>query len=156
MIERGDMSVEDIEDEEPRTPMTPLPNPSKRTKPTGSRWDAFSFDKVAIMEKPSSSMDMRLELEAIRVPFGFAEPLNTDVLEYWRNKEVKDDFKKIIPLALGAAASQVTVERAFSILKIILNDRNTKLTDDYVEKFSLLKLNKKWLDGEEQRLSDIK
>lgn len=62
---------------------------------------------------------------------------------------------KVIALGLTAPASQVTVERVFSILPLILTDRNYHLKDDYLEKYAIVKLNQKWLCTENSRLNKI-
>lgn len=69
--------------------------------------------------------------------------ISCDVLAYWREKSpfIDRDLAKLAAMALGAPASQVTVERAFSILPLILTDRNTRLNDDFVQKYAIVKLN---------------
>lgn len=135
--------------------MTPLPNPPKRTKgTTGTKMDVFSFETDAMMERKSGNT--LLKLETLKVPMGFAQNYRTDVLKYWRTKKEDDEFKKLVALALGASASQMTVEKTFCVLQDILNAGNKERTDDYVEKRSFLQLNEEWVEGEELRLKKLK
>lgn len=142
-VERGDFSVQPDDTEEPRTPLTPLVNPAKRMSrhPVESR---FSFDVNVSTSRELNKVPLRRKLEDLTRPNGRGEPFGTDILKYWREKKLDPELAKVVALALSAPASQVTVERAFSVLPLIMTDRNTKLTDEYVQKNALIKTNMQW------------
>lgn len=138
-VERGDFSVQSDDTEEPRTPLTPLVNPAKRIArhPVESR---FSFDVDEDTSRELNRVPLRQKLEGLTKPNGHGEPFNTDILKYWREKELDPELAKVVALALSAPASQVTVERAFSVLPLILTDR----TDEGVQKNALIQTNMQW------------
>lgn len=159
-MEKGDYTINDTDDqEEPPSPMTPLPNPAKRTKQsTHSLATHFSFhaDEIAkINQESTSARTIKDQLWALTRPSGYAENFNLDVLQYWKTQPLDKEMAKVIALGLTAPASQVTVERVFRILPLILTDRNYHLKDDYLEKYAIVKLNQKWLCTENSRLNKI-
>ena len=69
---------------------------------------------------------------------------NKDMLDIWKHesKEFKH-LSKVAQLVLGTPSSQVSVERSFSILKFIFNNRRQRLDKDILRKLMFLKLNNK-------------
>lgn len=104
----------------------------------------FSYDVNVDISRELNRIPLRQKLEDLTRANGRGEPFDTDILKYWREKKLDPELAKVVALALSAPASQVTVERAFSILPIILTDRNTNLTYEYVQKNALAKTNMKW------------
>lgn len=69
-------------------------------------------------------------------------PFHLDVLQFWKNKSYKcETLAKIAEIALAVPATQVSVERAFSALPIVLTKHRRNLSSDNLEHILLLKLN---------------
>lgn len=86
---------------------------------------------------------MKEKLQILTMPSKRGVSFEENITQYWLKKKLDPELEKVIALALSAPASQVTVERAFSVLPLLLTDRNTKLTDEYVQKNSYIKINLK-------------
>lgn len=70
------------------------------------------------------------------------EPLDVNVLEYWHNKRFSNPILHKLAMVVHAVpATQVSVERCFSILKFILNDYRASMRPDTLENLMLLRLN---------------
>lgn len=70
------------------------------------------------------------------------QPLNTNVLEYWYKKRLTHPIlSRLAHIVLGVPASQVSVERCFSVLKFILSDHRTRLQHDILQDIMLIRLN---------------
>lgn len=69
------------------------------------------------------------------------------MLNYWSNKKRSEpqmyDLSQII---LGAPAAQVSVERAFSALGLILTNLRTRLNDDTLQNILTIKLINSYLN----------
>ena len=73
--------------------------------------------------------------------------LNADenVLEFWESKKFESGYKNLYILSqvvLAVPATQVSVERAFSALTLILSDRRTRMLPDLIDDILIIKLNK--------------
>lgn len=65
-----------------------------------------------------------------------------NILEYWKLKRsVFPNLYKMALVLLAVPASQASVERSFSALKIILSDIRNKLSDESLQNILLLRLN---------------
>lgn len=74
-------------------------------------------------------------------------PLNTDALTQWRGlKLTNPDLYKLATIMLAVPSSQVSVERAFSALALVLTNRRTAMTSENLENILLLKLNFNLMD----------
>lgn len=70
------------------------------------------------------------------------QPLRTNVLKYWYDKRFEHPLLyKLSTIVHGVPASQVSVERAFSTLKFILNDYRTRLQPWLLQDIMLVRLN---------------
>lgn len=70
------------------------------------------------------------------------QPLDTNVLEYWHAKRYSNPILyKLAVVVHAVPATQVSVERCFSVLKFILNDYRSCMRPDTLENLMLLKLN---------------
>lgn len=72
-------------------------------------------------------------------------PLNTDVLQFWHAKRLESGWINLSNLAkivLSVPATQVSVERCFSALKLVLSDQRTNLTKENLENILMIRLNK--------------
>lgn len=69
-------------------------------------------------------------------------PFCTNVLEFWKSKSFKNCIiSKIATVALAAPATQVSVERAFSALPVVLTKYRYNLNSEHLENILLVKLN---------------
>jgi hypothetical protein len=61
-------------------------------------------------------------------------PSNTNILEYWESQKVTEPILyRISKVILGCPAAQVTVERSFNNLTLILTFLRTRLSDENVD-----------------------
>lgn len=68
--------------------------------------------------------------------------LTADIFLHWSNLKYKWPYLSEIALTIHAVpATQVTVERAFSAIKFILNDLRYRLSPTHLEQITILKLN---------------
>lgn len=66
-----------------------------------------------------------------------------DILRYWKQRKVSNPRLYRIAMALlSIPSTQVTVERLFSQLKLVITDSRTKLGDKMIKDIMLLKMNK--------------
>lgn len=73
----------------------------------------------------------------------FPKGENKNILGYWSSaiRFEYDALYELSQILLSVPATQVSVERAFSALRFVLNDYRTRLSDDSLEQILLLKLN---------------
>lgn len=65
-----------------------------------------------------------------------------DVLNYWLLEQVRNpQMFRLASVVLSAPSTQVSVERAFSALKLILTDHRQRLSDQRIQDIMVLKLN---------------
>jgi hypothetical protein len=68
---------------------------------------------------------------------------NIDIVEYWESlKRQKPEIYRLFQIIRAIPPTQVTVERAFSALKLVLSDHRNRLTPEILENILLVKLNK--------------
>ncbi|XP_055522590.1 uncharacterized protein LOC129716778 [Wyeomyia smithii] len=78
-----------------------------------------------------------------------------DLLKYWEvQKYTNPDLYKIAMIVLSSSATQVSVERGFSALKLMLSDRRMNLSAESVANSLLLKLNPDLLPQITQAMSE--
>lgn len=66
-----------------------------------------------------------------------------DILHYWKQRKVSNPHMYLIAMALlSIPSTQVTVERLFSQLKLVMTDARTRLGDQRIKDIMLLKMNK--------------
>lgn len=72
----------------------------------------------------------------------------TDILKYWYNKRFSDpQLYSISNVVLSSPATQVSVERSFSALPIILRKQRFCLSADNIQNILIVRLNEDLLDG---------
>lgn len=65
-----------------------------------------------------------------------------DVLKYWANEKIRrPEMYRLAMVVLSAPSTQITVERAFSALKLVLTDHRRRLGDKRIQNIMVLKLN---------------
>lgn len=69
-------------------------------------------------------------------------PFETNILDYWKNRKYTDpELGMLTDVALAVPSTQVSVERAFSALSLILTKNRTKLSNETINNLLLIKLN---------------
>lgn len=69
-------------------------------------------------------------------------PFDSNVLQYFKNNKEDRIITDLAQITLGIPATQVSVERAFSALALLLTPHRTRLTKDHLNNMLLIKLNK--------------
>lgn len=65
-----------------------------------------------------------------------------DILQYWESQKFTSPIiYRLAKVVLAAPSTQVSVERAFSALKLVLTDMRMRLSEKSIENLMLLKLN---------------
>lgn len=97
-------------------------------------------EKIGRIEKLKKEIDAYENLA--RITTG-----RPDCLKWWSG--VKEKFpllSRIAVIILSVPVTEVTVERMFSHLKVVLSDRRTKMNGNLLEAIIFLRLNKKFSD----------
>lgn len=127
---------------EPQYESTPIRNlPS--SSGTFSKLEAKM--NLLIEQTPATDRTTKQKLENLcnseRVPF------DTNILVYWKHSKICDpELGMLLDVALSVPSTQVSVERAFSALSIILTKMRSKLSKDTINNLLLVKLNKNFID----------
>lgn len=90
-------------------------------------------------------MQADLEIRLDELDFRQAETFKESPMNSWRNKLARDgdiEMAKLACIILGLPVSQVTVERAFSILPLVLTSRRNNLGPNNLEHLMTLKVQK--------------
>lgn len=67
---------------------------------------------------------------------------DTSTLQYWESKKLEDgELYLLSQTVLGVPATQVSVERAFSALALVLTKQRTSLTEENLNNILVVKLN---------------
>lgn len=68
--------------------------------------------------------------------------IDEDLLKYWEDKKFSSPYlSQLAAIVHSTPATQVSVERAFSALKLILSDHRYNLSTDHLKKILFVKLN---------------
>lgn len=87
-------------------------------------------------EVQSSLADQIFNFNPIR------EPKVTNVLKYWAEKSnIYPDLANLAKIILAVPATQVSVERNFSVLKLLLTDKRMNLSESNLENILMCRLN---------------
>lgn len=111
---------------------------SSAQAPSVSRVEMMLRKKHSLQDLGRHSIDKKLKELALR-PRLSAE---SDVLVYWeQQKNSEPQLYQLSQVALGVACTQVTAERAFSGLALILTDRRLNLSEQSLADVLFVKLN---------------
>ncbi|XP_043867344.1 uncharacterized protein LOC122757843 [Drosophila mojavensis] len=89
--------------------------------------------------------DVYTKIETLKLPYMKA---NVNVLNFWRErKSTHPELYALSKVCFAIPPTQVTIERAFSSLKLVLADNRNRLNHDTLENILLVKLNSYHLDG---------
>lgn len=79
-------------------------------------------------------------------------PSSTDILKYWEAKRYEDpELYEIAMVVLSAAVTQVTVERCFSAVKLLLEDHRLNMSSKRLDDLLIIRCNKDLLPDAIQR-----
>jgi bifunctional polynucleotide phosphatase/kinase len=96
---------------------------------TESSWDSFErdiFDGSAIS---TSTIDKNIKIRIEDICQKKRIPTTSNVLQYWDIIKLSDpELAEIAEIVLAAPATQVSVERSFSGLKLVLSPQRTNLS----------------------------
>lgn len=108
-------------------------------------WEDFEREMLEpeATNEPLSNLKTRLEelTQKERIP------ISSNVLHYWEIFKLSDpEVSELAFTALATPVTQVSVERAFSALALILSHLRTRLSSKTLELLLLIKLNQDLLD----------
>lgn len=84
--------------------------------------------------------------EAVIRNYDDKQSLDTNLLNYWYSKRFSNPILYRLAMVVhGVPATQVSVERCFSILRFILSDYRTRLYPDMLADVMLIRLNAEFI-----------
>lgn len=66
----------------------------------------------------------------------------TDIMKYWKNFKGDEELSVVAAVVLAIHVTQVSIERSFSNLPMILSDHRSQMDSDTLQKMIIVKLNK--------------
>lgn len=107
----------------------------------------MSLENSANDDEKSEIMDAVKDLSRLpRLKLDGRDEKEGSVLQVWYDTKNKNaDLYALAATFLGIPCTQVTVERSFSGLALILSDHRTKLTDETLRNILLIRLNSELL-----------
>lgn len=94
---------------------------------------------------PTSSQaggKLTLDEQILSLDATLPQPHTLDVWEFWKSrKSSHPELYQVASLIFSVPSNQVSVERAFSALRLVLADQRTSLGEEMLEIILLLKLN---------------
>lgn len=123
------------------TPSQPLPDDEEPSSPT--TWQKFilnsSPDLPAVIE-PQTVLSFRDRVLLLKQRTMAQEHMT--IFEYWHKHKFDDpEMTAVAAVVLALPATQVTVERAFSYLPLIITDKRGRLHTTTVNNILTIKLN---------------
>lgn len=74
-------------------------------------------------------------------------PFETDILSFWKMNKIKnEEMTDLANVVLAVPPTQVSVERGFSSLSLVLTKQRSKLSKESINDILLVKLNEHILD----------
>lgn len=68
--------------------------------------------------------------------------VDESAIQYWESKKIENfDLYKLSQTVLSVPSTQVTVERAFSALALVLTQQRTKITSEHLNNTLVVRLN---------------
>nr|XP_044250883.1 uncharacterized protein LOC108069747 [Drosophila takahashii] len=98
-----------------------------------------------ILSNTVSTNDIYSKIKNLQLP-----PMRSDanVLSFWKEKQNTDpELYALSNVCFAVPPTQVTIERAFSTLKLVLTDNRNRLSEETLENILLVKLNPNFLDA---------
>lgn len=110
-------------------------------------------DSIRTMELDSSTDEESENIEILGITTVYDEidnykekrlDIDADLMQYWQQKRyILSYLAKLAQIIHAVPATQVSVKRTFSALKIIMSDRRYNISTENLEKVMFVKLNSK-------------
>lgn len=104
--------------------------------------------RYSILEKKAAALNLQhndcssIQESLEQLQYEEKLPFNANILHFWKTKIYKNyAVAKIAEVALAVPATQVSVERAFSALPVVMTKQRRNLSSENLENILLLKLN---------------
>ncbi|XP_034487200.1 uncharacterized protein LOC117791518 [Drosophila innubila] len=105
------------------------------------------------MVLPHESTNVYEKIETLKLPFMKSI---VNVLNFWKDRKSNDpELYALSKVCFAIPPTQVTIERAFSSMKLVLSDNRNRLSHETLENILLVKLNSTHLDSAIDNLSLI-
>ncbi|GBP01583.1 hypothetical protein EVAR_68583_1 [Eumeta japonica] len=117
-------------------------SPSLETPSTSSFYSKLE-ERISLLDNSSPQQTISIKQKLTDLGNKKRVPFETDVLKYWKNINFDEDISSIVKVVLAVPATQVSVERAFSALSLILTKWRSKLSSSTINNLLLTKLNYK-------------
>lgn len=70
-------------------------------------------------------------------------PVNTDIVKYWESRRYEDpQMYELAMIALSASATQVSVERCFSAIKLLLEQHRLRMSPKMLDDLMTIRFNR--------------
>lgn len=90
---------------------------------------------------PTPTQDLKIRLRGIG-SWTLRQNMDTNVLKHWEIMKEKDkEIYELAMIALAAPASQVSVERSFSCLPLVVSPKRTRLGSDLITAVCMIRIN---------------
>ncbi|XP_037950632.1 uncharacterized protein LOC119681494 [Teleopsis dalmanni] len=90
------------------------------------------------------NMNVYTKIENLKLPF---QRVDINVLDFWKERQFADpELHALAKICFAIPPSQVTIEPAFSSLKLILADQQNRVNHETLENILMVKLNPLFLD----------
>ncbi|XP_028898464.2 zinc finger BED domain-containing protein 4 [Zeugodacus cucurbitae] len=110
-----------------------------------------AYLEQGIQTEVSSTFDVYSKIDNLQLPF---QRIDADVLTFWKGKQCTDqELYALSNVCFAVPPTQVTIERAFSTLRLVLTDYRNRLSQEVLENILLVKLNPSFLDSAIDNLS---
>ncbi|XP_036317372.1 uncharacterized protein LOC118732350, partial [Rhagoletis pomonella] len=130
-------------------PIGPLYSaPTSASTPAGNFFDEedelmYQYLVQGTQAEINNTFDAYARIEHLQLPFQRID----DVLKFWKGKQYTDpELYELSNVCFAVPPTQVTIERAFSTLRLVLTDYRNQLSQETLENILLVKLNPSFLD----------
>lgn len=80
-------------------------------------------------------------------------PVNTDIVKYWESRRYEDpELYELAMIALSPSATQVSVERCFSAIKLLLEQHRLRMSPETLNDLMTIRCNRDLLPAAMERL----
>lgn len=106
-------------------------------------FDAMLAEECNQTRTSSESSQLDLKLKLLQLANAKTRlPISTDIIQYWQAKRYEDtELYDLAMTALAAPATQVSVERCFSAVKILLDQRRLRMSADLLNDMMIIRCN---------------
>ncbi|XP_049302982.1 uncharacterized protein LOC115065771 [Bactrocera dorsalis] len=135
------------------SPIQNLSITNSKTSDTEHRESTLDLldDFLSIGVVPNESTDVHRKIEMLKLPYMKS---STNVLNFWKERKSSDpELYALSKIVFAIPPTQVTIERAFSSLKLVLSDNRNRLSHHTLENILLVRLNSTHLDSAIENLN---